>query len=369
VVAAVDLVGDVVQEVPVVALECGPELLLAADVAERGRRDADRADAAEAGQVVGVQFRLDFPVALVKDDRFVIRSYSPVYTIGGGGVLNPIPQKHKRFKADVIQGLKGLVDGPPEEIIPYHIEQSGYHGRTFSDLRIMSNISEKHLDRIQQDLMAKQVIRLIDKDNRIFIHGKMFDNLKQEITGCLSRYHTANPLKTGMPKEELKSKLPSDVSPRLFNMAVNQMINDGSVVLDGDMIRLKDHVVSLGVDQADVKTKIMETYRETGLQPPYFKDLSKLLSIDPSQARDVLRLLTQEDRIIKAKEDLYFDAEAVNELKKKLVSFLESNGEIGAPQFKEMTGVSRKYMIPLLEYFDNKQVTIRIGDVRRLRKG
>jgi len=321
------------------------------------------------GETTVVQVRLDCPLVLLKDDRFVIRSYSPIRTIGGGIVLNPIPQKHKRFKTDVVQGLKGLMDAPPEAIISYHIDKAGYGGRTFSDLRIMTSLSEKLLNRSLQDLMSKQILIQVDKENRIFVHHSALERLKQEMIGCLKDYHKLNPLKLGMPKEEFKSKLPSDVSTRLFNMAINQMIDEPSVILEEDMIRLKDHAVSLGADQVDVKVKIMDTYRQSGLQPPYFKDLGKILNINITQAKDVLQLLTGEGHIIKAKEDLYFDAEAVNRLKEKLVAFLESNGEITPTQYKDMTGVSRKYLIPLMEYFDTKQVTIRIGDIRKLRKG
>lgn len=321
------------------------------------------------GESTAVQLRLDAPVALVKDDRFVIRSYSPVRTIGGGHILNPIPPKHKRFRKDVIEGLKGLMDAPPEKVITLHIEASGYRGIPFSDLRIMANMPEKQLNRQLQDLLSKQTIIQVDKESRLFIHGNTFDRLKGEIVENLGAYHEANPLKTGMSKEELKSKLPSTLNTRLFNLSVNQMIKEEKAILEDDMIHLIEHRISLGVDQADVKIRISDVYRDNGLQPPYFRELSKTLNIDADQARDVLQLLTDEGRIIKVKEDFYFDTEAIDNLKQRLVAFLETNGEISTPQFKEMTGASRKFVIPLIEYFDDKHVTIRIGDIRKLRKG
>ena len=122
------------------------------------------------------------------------------------------------------------------------------------------------------------------------------------------------------------------------------------------------------VELTDIQKKIIRTYRDSGLQPPYFKELSKQLDADPSRAKDVLMLLVEEGRIIKVKEDLYFDSGAVEGLKKRLVDFLGANGEITTPQFKEMTGASRKYTIPIIEYFDRTQVTVRVGDTRVLRK-
>lgn len=321
------------------------------------------------GETTVVQLRLDAPVALVKDDPFVIRSYSPIRAIGGGRILNPIPSKHKRFRPEVIEGLKGLTGAEPERIIPFHIDGSGYQGQSFSDLRVMTNLPEKQLNGSIQDLLSKRILIQVDKENRIFIHGERLNQLKREIVSVLGGYHQDNPLKAGMSKEELKSKLPPKLSTRLFNLAINQMIGDESIVQEEEWIRLAEHTVSLGIDQADVKTRIMDTYSASGLQPPYFKALSDTLSIDTAQAKAVLQLLTDEGRIIKVKEDLYFDAEAVETLKNRLVTFLETNEEIDTPRFKEMTGVSRKFVIPLIEYFDAKHVTIRIGDIRKLRKG
>lgn len=320
------------------------------------------------GETAVAQLRLDSPVALVKDDRFVLRSYSPVRTIGGGHILNPIPNKHKRFKPEVIEGLEGLVEDAPEEIISYHVGESGHMGVSFADLKIMTNMTEKQLHNTIQGLLSKKTVIQTDKENRIFIHNNSFENLKKKTFDFLDNYHKANPLKAGMPKEELKSKFPPTLGSKLFNLLLTQMIKDKKIVQEEDTVRLSAHTVSLEVDQADVKENILDNYLKGGLTPPYFKELGKTLNIDPAKAKDVLMLLVDEGVIVKVKEDLYFHAEAVNELKNRLVDFLLSHGEITTPQFKEMAGVSRKYLIPLLEYFDSKNVTIRIGDTRKLRK-
>jgi len=318
------------------------------------------------GETNVAQIRLDSPVAIVKDDKFVIRSYSPVRTIGGGQILNPLPQKHKRFKKSIFEGLKALVGQPPEEITAYHLDNSGYQSVSFSDLKIMTNMSEKQLDNALQKLMSIKTVICADRENRIYIHKNCFENLNKKISFILENYHRTNPLKAGMPKEELKSKLPS-AGLKLFNLMLDMMMKNKEVVSVGDTVRLSSHTVSLGGDQAEVKEKILSTYLKSGLCPPYFKDLSKTLDIDAKKAKDVLMLLTEEGLIIKTKEELYFHAEVVNNLKKKLVDFLLKHGEITTPQFKEMTGTTRKYLIPLIEYFDSKNVTIRIGDIRKLR--
>jgi selenocysteine-specific elongation factor len=320
------------------------------------------------GEKVTVQLRLDEPVCLVKDDRFVIRSYSPVRTIGGGQVLNPIPPKHKRFKADVVQGLQSIAERSPEELIAYYIDQTGHAGAAFSDLVLMTNITEKSLEQQLQALLSRKTVLLVDRDSRIYMHTNSFQQLRQDLTGHLERYHKTNPLKAGMPKEELKTKLAPNLSPKLFNLLMNQMLKDGDISAVEDTVHLASHTVALGADQEDIRDRIIETYKESGLQPPYFKELGKQLTADPARARDVLNLLVKEGRLVKVKEDLFFDTDAVARLKQRLVEFLTVHGEISTPQFKEMTAASRKYVIPLIEFFDSQNFTIRIGDIRKLRK-
>ncbi|HDL08761.1 MAG TPA: selenocysteine-specific translation factor, partial [Desulfobacteraceae bacterium] len=219
-----------------------------------------------------------------------------------------------------------------------------------------------------QSLLSKKIIFQADKENKIYIHINALIKLEKDILDILSKYHQANPLKAGMPKEELKSRLPAYIGLKLSNLVLAQMIKDKSIIQEGDIIRLKDHKVSLKVDQAKIRKKILDIYKENGLQPPYFKEVVKNLNIDSKLAKDVLLHLVDEKFIIKVKEDLYFDAESVKSLKNRLLDFLKANNEITTPQFKDMTGASRKYVIPLLEYLDSNNITIRIGDIRRLRK-
>jgi selenocysteine-specific elongation factor len=321
------------------------------------------------GDTTMAQVRLDSPVAIVKDDRFVVRSYSPVRTTGGGRVLNPIPPKHKRFRPDVIENLDVLVDGQPREIIAAQIRSAGYHGVTFAGLKIMTNLSDRLLDSELQSLMSDKTVILTDKEQRGFIHRKYIEDLQQIALQNLKKYHSANPLKTGMPKEELKSKFPSAVDGKLFNLLLTQIVKEGHIAQEDKFVRLASHKISLAGDQADVRKKILAIYRDGGLQPPYFREVVRSLKLEPEQAKAVLLLLIDEGMIVRTKDDLFFDAAAIAELKQRLVDFLDSHGEINTPQFKEMTGASRKYVIPLLEYFDSRNVTLRVGDARKLRKG
>ena len=321
------------------------------------------------GETTVAQLRLDTPLAVIKDDRYVIRSYSPVYTIGGGTILNPIPKKHKSFNEAVNRGLRQLAGGSAEDVIAFHAGEASYQGVSFAHLRLMTNLTSKRLDGVLQGLLSARTLVQIDKDNRIYVHHDVVEGLKAAITGQLSAYHQDNPLKAGMPKEELRSKFTVLQSGRLLNMVMNQLVKEETVVQHENVIRLADHRVSLAADQNDLRQKILDTYQRGGLTPPYFKEVQRHLGSAGADARSVLDLLVADGRIVKVKEELFFDQAAVDKLKQKLVDFLVQNSEITTPQFKDLAGVSRKYLIPLIEYYDAQNVTLRVGDVRKLRKG
>ena len=315
-----------------------------------------------------VQIRLDTPVSLVKEDRYVLRSYSPIRTIGGGAILNPIPSKHKRNRPDIIEGLQLLKQASPEEIVRLQIENTGFKSCTFGELSIMTNLPEKQLDRILQTMTSKKEALLIDKEKRRYIHQNIFAQLQEALRSQLTEYHEKHPLKPGMSKEELKSKLPPNVDNKLYLLALQQLQKSEVIAQEEDIVRLSNHRVALGVDQRALRENMLAIYRKEGLTPPYFKDVCATLSAPPQEAKQVMSLLIDEGQMVKIKEELYCHQEPLERLKDQLVSFLHDHGEISTPQFKDMTGASRKYVIPLIEYFDATQLTIRVGDIRKLRK-
>ncbi len=171
-----------------------------------------------------------------------------------------------------------------------------------------------------------------------------------------------------MPKGELKSKFPPILSHKLFNQLIHKMVQAEAICQTENTIRLPEHEVKLAEDESDLKEKILAVFREAGLQPPLFKDLVNLLNIRPETAKNIVMVLVDEGKLVKAKDDLFFHAETLKTLQERLVAYLKTNGEISTPAFKEMTGTTRKYTIPLLEYFDSASITIRVGDNRKLRR-
>ena len=321
------------------------------------------------GEMAVAQFRLDAPVTVVKDDRFVIRSYSPIKTTGGGQILNPVPRKHKRFKEPLVAELKGLAESPAREIITYHVKKSGIIGVCFSELRLMTNLSENDLKHLLQHLLSQRSIVQVDRQNRIFIHRSVFDGLRQKTIKILESHHKDHPLKTGISRQELMSRVAPSLGSKLFSLVVQDLTKSNTVIQEKEVIRLSGHKVALEADQKDFRHRIEQIYLQSGLQPPYFRDLVASLGQNLAHTREILMHMLEQGTLVKVKEGLYFHTSVMDNLKNRLVSYLKSNGKITTPQFKEMTGVSRKYMIPLIEYFDSTKVTIRVEDIRRLREG
>ncbi|EMS79610.1 selenocysteine-specific translation elongation factor [Desulfotignum phosphitoxidans] len=320
------------------------------------------------GEDALVQFRLESPVCCIKDDRYVIRSYSPVKTIGGGAILNPVARKYRHMDAAVIQGLTGLAADDPEQTILFFLSLNGYKGLSFNDLRVMTNLSDKKLSTTLQKLLAQQAVIQTDKEKQTFVSGAFFDDFKKKVLEKIQHYHTANPLKEGMPTQELKSKFRYIKDPRFFNILFSRLEKENAVIQDKNLVKLTDFKVALQVDQHQIKEDILRIYRSAGLTPPFFRTVCLDLDLDKKTAMDVLQMLIDEKQIIKTKDDLYFDAQAMARLEAELVTFLKNNESITTPEFKDMTGISRKFVIPLIEYFDAIHLTIRVGDTRQLRR-
>ena len=318
------------------------------------------------GDTCLVQFHLERPIVALKNDRFVIRSYSPIRTIGGGHILNPLPSKKKRFSQSAIQELTIFNEGSDDKIVEQHIKNSQLQGVNKKELAFLANLAKKEIDTTITMLVSAGIIFQADTESDIFIHATFFNKAKKDALSILRDYHRRFPLKEGLIKEELRSKIKGNVKERTFNQILTTLIKDGAVVRNRDMIRLKEHTVTLLQDQEVVRNQIEQIYLKEGLEPPYFSNLDP--KIIQQGGKDLLEIMVKGGTLIKAKEELYFHKEPIEELKKRLIRFIKEKGEITTPELKKVTGVSRKYTIPLIEYFDKIQLTVRIGDKRILRK-
>lgn len=314
-----------------------------------------------------VQLRFEKPVVAFPQDRFVIRGSSAIQTLGGGVVIDSHPDKHKRLARDVLAGLAILRDGGEEEVLIHHLAGSGVRGIALKELRERVNIPPGRLSKLLGGLIGKGEIVAIDGVDGRFLHNSGYEQLKKETLSYILEFHEKYPLRPGPSKEEVKSKLPKTVEAKLFQHILKELVDLKEILVEKDKLRLSTHRVSLRGDQERLKNKVERLFAQAGLQSPSIKELASKLSADESEVRNVVRLLVEEGVVIKAKEDLYFHAEAVEKLKAELIRFLRAHHEITTAEFKELTRASRKYAIPLIEYFDNSKVTIRVGEKRLLR--
>jgi len=323
-------------------------------------------DELEPGETCFAQIRLNEPTALLRDDRYVLRSYSPIRTIGGGRALNTLPRKKKRFSKAVLSEMNLLFSGDLNEIIEYFVSSGRFRGVEQEELPFLTNTGKKKLDETLKGLKAQKKIILYDKERGVLIHRDFLKKARDEILETLTRYHKKFPLKEGLAKEELRSRTAGADNAKLFNHLIFQLVREGLIVQNKEIVHLKDHKVTLAQDQEEVRRELEKIYTKSRLQPPYFQEIKE--KFPGNTGAEVLEVMVKEGGILKVKEDLYFHRKAIDELKSELIDFLKRNGEITTPQFKEMTGASRKYTIPLIEYFDRTQITVRVGDTRVLRK-
>ncbi len=320
------------------------------------------------GEEAYLQLRLEEPVTALPGDRFVIRSYSPVFTIGGGEVLDAFPSRHKRLSPQVKEDMAVLEKGSEEEKVKLRLLKAGAGGLSWADLVMRSNQLPSKLRSLVDSLASKGGILRFDGERLRYLHPQVMADLKRFTLDYLKESHQKNPLQAGAMKEELKSKLPPQVDPRLFNHLLSILTEEKKIALEKETVRLSSHTISLKEEEKDLRKKIVVLFSRTKLQPPTVKETLVELGVSESELKPVLQLLTKENLLVKVKEDLYFHRQALEELEGKVVDFLRRNKEMTPPQFKDISQVSRKFAIPLLEHFDGKKLTMRIGDKRVLRK-
>lgn len=318
------------------------------------------------GETCFAQIRLDEPTALLRHDRYVIRSYSPMRTIGGGEILNALPVKKKRFSKPALQEMDMLHKGNINDVIELFVSSGRFNGVEQKRLPLLTSISKKKLDDALKILLSQKKVTLYDKERSVIIQADFLDKAREELIHIITKYHKDFPLKTGLLKEELRSRTIGAGNPKLFKYLINELVKNGIIVQEKELIRMKGHRVSLARYQQASLKKMEEIYLKSGLTPPYFKDIKN--GFPGKSGLEMLEVLLKNGVLLKFKEDLYFHQKVISDIKERIVAFLKKNREITTPQFKQMAGVSRKYIIPILEYFDRTQLTVRVGDNRILRE-
>lgn len=321
----------------------------------------------EKGERAVCQVRFDKPMTGVYGDRIVIRSFSPLRTIAGGSIVNPLGRKVKRFSDDV-KRLESLIGAEPEDLILTQLELAGNGGLTFQELSILTNVASKPLEKMLQSMGGQQKVFLFDKESRSYVFGGHYDLLSQGLIKHLDEFHKNDPMKQGVSRGEIGSTFGKGLPAKLFHDLVERLLKKNEIVAAQEILHLPGHKVSLASDQQKLRDTLFDVYEKGGLTPPNLKDVLGPLDLTFKEASPVYKLLQDEGSVVRIKEDMYFAKSAVNGLQKILEGYFAENEELGPQDFKELVGLSRKFSIPLLEFMDKEKITMRVGDKRRFRK-
>lgn len=331
-------------------------------------------DELQPGEETVVQMLLESTVAVWPGDRYVIRSYSPVATIGGGMVLgNVSPRKRKRLlehdRAYNRHMQKILLNGTLEEKALLFLSESRESGLTADELGIRLGLFGKHLKKVLNEPISTKKMVVVDSATQRYVVVEISEKIKEMLVNHLVEYHRNNPLQAGLAKEELRSGLGRKIDPKVFNYCVNDLIRKGVVVQEESMVRMSDHQVALKADEEQLRSELDAWYRQKGLSTPTIKEtMERFTEYPASLVKEVIDLQLRDGELLRVSESLYYAKDVLEPLIASVVARIKEAGEIDAPAFKELTGLTRKFSIPILEYLDRTKVTMRIGDKRILRR-
>lgn len=315
------------------------------------------------------------PLAGVFGDRCVVRAFSPLRTVAGGSVLLPLDTAPRRrditpeWQATLLAlGAQRQTEIDDESLVSAQIETASLYGTTQAALSVLTNLESRRLDKLLQGLNSKGKISCWDKDGKAWIAAPALAMLMEKVLTHAEAFHKKEPLKHGMAKGVLLSGWDKNVPPKLAHFVLERLLRAGALVAEGDLLRLARHQISLASDQSSLKDALLAAHAKEAMTPPNLKDVLEELEVSAKEAAPVLALLQKEGQLIKIKEGLYYVNSAVEDLKERIRVWFDTHDDLDPGAFKDISGgLSRKYVIALLEFFDKERFTIRVGDKRQLR--
>jgi len=304
--------------------------------------------------------RLKLPEAalLLPGDRFIIRQFSPVVTIGGGVVLDPAPVPRVPGH-DVF--LKILAAGDPEPMLKARIARRGHGGISVPRLIAETGWTRSSVEtRLAQAVKEGRVLRIAD----LFVDAPAMVRLQQLVVSSVEGFHRKNSLVGGIPREALREQVRA--SAEVFKAVLDLLIREKKIEVAGDLVRLPGHGVVMKDEEAESKKKIEDAFAGAGLKVPALHEVLAGLKVDKARAQKIVTLLLRDKVLVKVSDELVFHRAALEELRRLVAAQKAKSPKMDVAAFKELTGVSRKYAIPLLEYLDREHVTRRVGDAREI---
>jgi selenocysteine-specific elongation factor len=309
------------------------------------------------GESQAARITLPESALLLPGDRFIIRQFSPVVTIGGGVVLDATPTK--RGAVPSFLGL--LVNGRPEEILEARIARRGIAGISVAALVAETGMSSESIDKLQAGTPRQaEAVRIGD----LLVQGRSFEALKSELIEKVGQFHKQNPLVAGISREQLRAQ--RGIGAEIFDAVLNALVLSKKLELTGELVRLPGRGVVMKDDEAESRKKIEEAFAAAGLKVPALDEVLASLKVDKIRAQKIVTLLLREKTLVKISDELVFHRNALDQLRRQIVAQKAKAPTIDVAAFKQLTGVSRKYAIPLLEYLDRERLTKRVGDARQI---
>jgi selenocysteine-specific elongation factor len=321
----------------------------------------------EPGETALIQIRLESPMASRRGDKYVIRSYSPMITIGGGTILEPNPKRHKAFNQVVIDELLLKEKGNPEDVIEQTIKSNSKFFPRLDDIIKLSGKGVENIASIISTLIEKKKIYKISiVEGSVYVHLDFINTLKLKAIEILDEYHKQNPLKAGMSKEEFKNKLiDREIKQKVFDELLELLLID-TIEMGKTSIWKKGFNIKFDKRQEEIKKDIYSQFYNAKFQPPSPVETLKAYGREEKTAKMVFESLVDMEYLNKVSEDIYIAKEHLDNAKSILIDLILKNGSITAGEFRDGIGASRKYAVAILEYFDILKVTKRIEDKRVL---
>ncbi|MBE0617329.1 MAG: SelB C-terminal domain-containing protein [Proteobacteria bacterium] len=312
------------------------------------------------------QLRSPARMVVCPGDRFVLRQFSPAATLGGGVVLDHRPRRHKGRRNEVLERLAVLEGEDAGARLAAFVEARGPAGMDPQAVQAALGVPLEEARNLLQAAARTGVAVVTDRKAQRHHHRDVVVDLEERALELLAAFHAENPLRKGLGVEELRTKFPRYIGPRLVEFVLGRLTEAGRVVMDGEVVRRSDFTLRLSADDQGVRRRIEEMLAARGYEAPSLEDAAAALGEDPKALRPVFDYLAGQGLLHRTKEGLYFETRRLEELARKVVALLESKGELGVADVKDLTGTTRKYTVPLLEYLDAQKITLRKGDVRVL---
>jgi selenocysteine-specific elongation factor len=316
-----------------------------------------------AGGSAFAQLRLDKPLLLLPGDRFILRRFSPVVTIGGGTVLDVRAPRHKRKDAAVAPFLGVLEHGNREEILGALVDAAP-RGLTLAEILARTGWIESDARATAEKLAAAKRVRILAGTPIVVAPAKAVTDCAAAIRKAVEACHRANPLSPGIPKQELRARA-GRLRLEIFEAALGDLVAARALVVTGDLVSQAGREITLSSEETRAKELIEREFQSAGLTVPGFASVLAKLPVDAARAQKILQILLREKVLVKISSDLVFHRSTLQRLREMLAKYRKERGaRLPIAVFKELTGITRKYAIPLLEHLDREQVTRRAGDER-----